>query len=359
MKKLLVITLSALALAANATSLLAQTASWEKLLEAGRKDGTVTVIGPVNPAARRLLSEHFPKETGIKLTYEGLEPNVVPPRIEREAAASRITVDVLIGGSAELRTLLPKGLLAPVKPILALPEVVDASKWADGRLEFTDREGQYMLRTVSGVYGGMVINTKNMPVGAIKRTADLFKPELKGKIVSSPVTSGSGSGFAANVLYRLKPEVFSKLYKGQNVAFVPNSRGVVEQVARGTYLVGFGVFPHEVEEFKKAGFPMEVVYAEDLPGYLSASNGTLKIVKNSPHPNAAAVFVNWFASRSTQEKWMEVTLDPSRRTDVNPTKVPSYTLVRPGIDYLDQHQYEFYVNYRPKVAKQVQELIGR
>ena len=240
-----------------------------------------------------------------------------------------------------------------------MPEVVDPSKWLDNKLEFTDPDGQYMLRTISGVYGGMVINTRNLPADAIKATADLLADKFKGKIVSSPVTSGSGSGFAANVLYRLKEDTFTKLYKGQQVAFVPNSRGVVEQVARGTYLVGFGVFPHEVEEFKKAGFPMEVIYAQDLPGYLSASNGTVKIIKNSPHPNAAAVFVNWFASRSTQEKWMEVTLDPSRRTDVDPTKVPSYTLVRPGIDYLDQHQYDFYVNYRGKVTKQVQDLIGR
>ena len=58
-----------------------------------------------------------------------------------------------------MRTLYPKGLLTPLKPILALPEVVDASKWADGKLDFTDPERQFMLRTVSGVYGGVVINT--------------------------------------------------------------------------------------------------------------------------------------------------------------------------------------------------------
>src|SRR5262245_52807533 len=82
--------------------------SWEELLAAGRKEGTLAVIGPVNPEARRLLTEEFEKDTGIKLSYEGLEPNMVPPRIEREAAASKITVDVLIGGSTELRTLMPK-----------------------------------------------------------------------------------------------------------------------------------------------------------------------------------------------------------------------------------------------------------
>ncbi len=243
--------------------------------------------------------------------------------------------------------------------MLVLPEVTDPAKWQENRLEFTDAEGMYMFRTVSGVYGGMVINTKNTPPSSIRRMDDLLQPDMKGRIVSSPVTSGSGSGFAANVLYRRDADFFTRLYKGQDVKFLPNSRSVVEQVARGTYKVGFGVFPNEVEEFRKAGFPLDVVYAEDLPGYLSASNGTLKLVKNAPHPNAAAVFVNWFATRSTQEKYMEVTLDPSRRVDVNPSKVPSYTLVRPGIDYLDQHKRDFYLNYRGKVIKQVEQLIGR
>ena len=350
-------------LLATACSLLAAVpangASWDDLLAAAKKEGSVSVIGPVSPAVRRLLTEEFAKDTGLELSYEGMEPNVIATRVEREAAVSKITVDVLIGGSSELRDLYPKGLLAPIKPFLILPEVVDVTKWQDGKLEFTDPEGIYFFRTVSGVYGGMVINTKNTPASAIKRMDDLLKPDMKGKIVSSPVTSGSGSGFAANVLYRLKADIFTRLYKGQEVKFLPNSRSVVEQVARGSYRVGFGVFPHEVEEFKKAGFPLDVVYVEDLPGYVSASTGTLKIIKNSPHPNAAAVFVNWFATRKIQEKYMEVTLDPSRRIDVNPTKVPSYTLVRPGIDYLDQHKYDFYVNYRGALVKQVEQLIGR
>lgn len=349
----------ALALTAPPLASSANSAAWQQLLAAGKKEGSVAVIGGVDPLVRRLITEQFFGDTGIKVSYEGIEGTLIAPRIEREAAAGQITVDVLISGSAELRSLYPKGLLSPIKPILVMPEDEDPTKWADNHIEYTDKDGQYFLRTVSGVYGGMVINTKNLSKDALKTSADLLKPQYKGKIVSSPYQAGSGSGFAANVLYRQKVDYFTKLYKGQEVVFLPNSRGVVEQVARGTYLIGFGIFPFEVEEFKKAGFPLEVVYATDLPGYLSASNGTVKLIKNSPHPSAGAVFVNWFASRKTQESLMKVTLDPSRRKDVKPTLVPSYTLPKPGIDYLDQHQYEFYVNMRGQVLKDVEEILGR
>ena len=342
------------ALAASASS-----GKWEQLLAAAKKEGEVVMIGPTIPDLRQAYTEEFPKDTGIRLLYEGLGPALVSPRIEREAAAGKISADAILGGSVELRTLYPKGLLAPLKPVLALPEVVDASKWADGKLDFTDPERQFMLRTVSGVYGGMVINTSKISKNAIKSSKDLLKPEWKGKIVSSPAAAGSGSGFAANVLYRLKAEYFSKLYKGQQVAFIANSRSVVEAIARGSYLIGFGIFPHEVESFKKEGFPLEVVYADDLPGYLSASNGTLKLVKNGPHPNAGAVLANWFAGKKAQEIMMKMTLDPSRRVDVDRRLVPDYTLPRSGIDYLDQHDYEFYTRYREQVIEQVNDLLGR
>jgi hypothetical protein len=95
-------------------------------------------------------------------------PRWFSPRIEREAAAGKISADAILGGSVELRTLYPKGLPARLKPILAVPEVIDASKWTDGKLDFTDPERQYMLRTVSGVYGGMVINTSKISKSAIK-----------------------------------------------------------------------------------------------------------------------------------------------------------------------------------------------
>ena len=64
----------------------------------------------------------------------------------RECSAGRASMDVLLGGLSELITLYPKGCLAPVKPKLLLPEVVDTKKWRGGFLKFNDPEGQYLLQ---------------------------------------------------------------------------------------------------------------------------------------------------------------------------------------------------------------------
>ena len=337
----------------------AATVTWNQLLTDGRREGSVNVTGPADPSIRKALVEGFQGETGISVSYEGLEPNILDARVDREGTAGKPTIDVMIGGSSELLQLVPKGLLAPIKPILCLPDVIDRRKWTDDRLVFTDEQGTLLFRTVSSVYGGVLINTNNLPRTAIKTSADLLKPEYKGKIISSPYAAGSGAGFATNVLYRRQLDYFTQLYKGQGVTFIPTSRGVVEAVSRGTHLLGFGTFPYEIEEFRKEGFPLEVVSPRDIPGYLSASNGTIKLVKNCPHPNAGAAFVNWFGTRNGQNRMMGATLDASLRKDVDFSKVPSYMIPKPGVDYLDQHNVRFYTTLRPQVIAAVSNILGR
>jgi ABC-type Fe3+ transport system substrate-binding protein len=333
--------------------------TWEQLLAAARREGSVNVAGPADPGIRKALADGFQSDTGIAVSYEGLEPNVLDARVDREGTAGKPTLDVLVGGSSELLQLVPKGLLAPIRPILCLPEVTDRRKWADDQLLFTDEQRSILFRCVSSVYGGVLINTKNVPVNALKTSADMLRPEFKGKIISSSYNAGSGAGFASNVFYRLQLDYFTQLYKGQGVSFIPTSRGVVEAVARGTHLLGFGTFPYEIEEFKKEGFPLAVVSPRDLPGYISASNGTVKLVKNSPHPNAGATFVNWYGTRNGQNRMMAATLDPSRRKDVDFSLVPSYMIPKPGVDYLDQHMYTFYTTIRPQVITAVDNILGR
>lgn len=151
------------ALAASASS-----GKWEQLLAAAKKEGEVVMIGPTIPDLRQVYTEEFPKDTGIRLLYEGLGPALVFAAHRARGCGGEDFRRRHFGGSVELRTLYPKGLPARLKPILAVPEVIDASKWTDGKLDFTDPERQYMLRTVSGVYGGMVINTSKISKSAIK-----------------------------------------------------------------------------------------------------------------------------------------------------------------------------------------------
>ena len=95
--------------------------TWDQLLAAARREGSVNIAGPADPGIRKALADGFQGDTGIAVSYEGLEPNVLDTRVDREGAAGKPTLDVMVGGSSELLQLVPKGLLAPIKPILCLP----------------------------------------------------------------------------------------------------------------------------------------------------------------------------------------------------------------------------------------------
>jgi len=334
--------------------------AWEQLLADGRKEGTVVAIAPPFPALRQAYTDQFKKDTGINLEYLGLPTTEGSVRAERETIAGKPTMDALVSGGSELLTLLPKGLLLPIAPMLVMPEVVDRSKWQDGKLLYMDEQQQYMLRTASTVYGGLLINTKLVPDGAIKSWNDLLKPEWQGKISSfDPRSPGPGAGEASNLLYRLGPDYISKLYLGQKVTSSTDERAVVEGVARGTYAMALASAFQFVEQFKKEGFPLQMIFPDGAPGYLSGGYSVVKVPKGAPHPNAAAVFVNWFAGRTAQDLYSKTILEASRRVDIDKSAIPDYIQPKPGVDYLDQYSNEWYTRYRKETLDKVAATLGR
>jgi iron(III) transport system substrate-binding protein len=338
----------------------ASSGQWEHLLAAGRKEGTVVVIGPPFPELRQSLTDQFTKDTGIQLEYVALSTAEGPARAEREATAGRVSMDVLVGGGSELLTLLPKGYLEPVAPLLTMPEVADRSKWDGGDLAWVDQERQYMLRTASTVYGGLLVNTQRVPAGTIKTWQDLLAPEWHGKIIAfDPRSSGPGRGAASNLLYRLGPDYLRQLFVGQQVTYSREERGVVEAVARGSSVMAIGAALSQVEQFRKEGLPLGIVFPDGAPGYLSGGYSVVKVLKSSPHPNAAGVFVNWFAGRTAQDLYSRIVLEASRRTDVDRSTIPDYIVPRPGVDYLDQYAYQWYTQHRKATESKVDEILGR
>jgi len=79
----------------------------------------------------------------------------------------------------------------------------------------------------------------------------------------------------------------------------------------------------------------------------STSGGTISLVKNSPAPNAARVFVNWFLSREGQLAVQKVTYPGRRpnsgRIDIPKDMVSSMDRLIPGREYSDASKPEWQV----------------
>lgn len=334
-------------------------ADWNRVLAAARQEGRVVVASQTS-APGATMSAAFRRDTGIEIEFLSGGVSEIGARIEREAAAGNVTIDVALGGGQELVTLYPRGLLAPLKPQLLLPGVTGSNNWNGGRLKWVDAAGEYLLQTTEYVSGRPVVNTDLVDPKSIGSWNDLLKPEYKGKIASyDPRPGGAGQALGGYLVHTFGLDYLKKLYFGQEITTTRDGRQLVEWAVRGTYPIVLATIQFDIERFRSQGFtniaPLDLL---DGPGLLTGGFSILKQLKNVPHPNAAAVFINWFASRPGQESYARATLEPSRRTDVKVDAIPPYVVPKPGLPYLDQFTEEFYVRVRPKLQKDVVEAFG-
>jgi iron(III) transport system substrate-binding protein len=336
-------------------------AEWDRLVVAAKQEGTVVLAGPTSQDFRSVVTRAFEARFGIPLEYLALPGSEAGARIMREGDAGKVTVDVMMGGGGELLSLYPAGRLDPIKPVLAMPEVVDMSKWRDAQLKWMDPEGQYLLQTCENVPAILVVNPDIVKSGAITSWKDLLKPEYKGKIAAyDPRSEGTGLGTATYLHVQLGGAFIRQLYIDQEVTFTRDERQLTEWVGRGTYPIGIGLVPRQIEPLRELGLKFERPFPVDAPGYLSGGFSVLKLIKNRPHTNGGIVLANWLASQEGQELYaFRAAQDVSRRLDVPPGGAPSYMVPNPSLSYLDTYTGSFYTTSRQKVQAEVQSILGK
>ena len=328
---------------------------WERVLKAARAEGELTVAG--FPSLADKMSAAFTRDTGIQLNFNGSSTVEQSARLEAEARAKNLTIDILLGGGRELGPMMRDGLLQPIAPQLLLPGV-DPMNFRRGKLKWMDTTSQYLLQGAEYVFGWLVVNKNRVDPSKINSWQALLDPRYRGKISSYDVrTPGPGQGSSAWIYNLFGIDYIKAFFLDQEVKFTTDNRQLVEMVARGTMPIAFGAIQNELERFKQAGFRnLTVVLPDDAPGYLTGGFSVLKQAKGVPHPNAATVFINWYMSRPGQEVYESVMLETSCRADLN-TDLPEYLVPRPGINYYEAfNEHEYFT--RNAVVKLITEALG-
>src|ERR1051325_1749680 len=119
---------------------------WESAVAAAEKEGQVAVYMGGEVSQMRIeeaVQSAYPKIKVTALTGRGSQ---LGPRIIAERRAGKYLVDLFIGGKGTAYSVLyPAKALAPIQPLLALPEVADPSKWWQGRHRNVDAEQKYIF----------------------------------------------------------------------------------------------------------------------------------------------------------------------------------------------------------------------
>ncbi len=299
-------------------------ATWEKTVAAAKKEAEISIYlnapGQVRPALTRAFEEKF----GIKsYVVTGTGPEL-SAKIVSEYSAGLYQVDVSFQGCSTLIKLIgTHGFLAPIEPLLILPEVRDRRAWFGGRLNY-DKAG-FAFRFINHSLPPVVYNTDLVKPGAVQSYLDLQKPEFKNKVIMhDPSVLGAGANglsYLATIWgFAKAKDYLSQQLKDQESAVTRNYQQQVEWVGQGKYAVGLWPNPGQVARYLKAGAPIAVTHVKE--GFVaSPAFGCLGVPTKPAHPNATAVFVNWFLSREGQALAVKSYQLPSARLDVPPTGV--------------------------------------
>jgi iron(III) transport system substrate-binding protein len=320
-----------------------KSAEWDKIVDAGRKEGKVVASIPPSAELRKLMELSFTRQYGIGVEFIPARGGSVIQRMVNEAKAGVRYFDLHIGGTESVVTgMLPENILDAVDPYFVLPEVKDPKQWWGGHL-WADNAKRYLYIFVAYQTVSLWTNPTVYNPAEFSSFDDLLSSKLRGKIgISDPRTPGSGSSMWSYMLY-IKGEEYLKRLVAQNLFVTRDLRLLAENLAKGKIAVTSGIGYSEYLPFIKANLPVLPLPMPKEGLYVSGGYGHLTVLKNPPHPNAAKVFVNWLLSRDGQEVFTRGMGVGSRRLDVDTRWLKEYGVVA-AKDFLTLEQYHRYEN---------------
>jgi ABC-type Fe3+ transport system substrate-binding protein len=116
----------------------------------------------------------------------------------------------------------------------------------------------------------------------------------------------------------------------------------------------------QIGRAKKQGLPVDTFRLMKEGAALISQSGSVGLVKDAPHPNAAKVFVNWLLSRegqlTMQKAYVKVGVGASNsfRIDIPKDMIPVEQRLQEGVEYLEVELPEIRAQQRESTRKAIE-----
>ena len=281
------------------------------LVAAAQKEGQVTWYSTliVNQIVRPMVDAFQKKYPGITVQYSRATSSDVALKIRNEARARRVQADIF-DGSNTVFLLEEANLVADYQPKSA----------ASYPPELKDPKGHWTALNLfywTSAYNTNLASTADAP----KTYEDLLDPKWKGKIAwTYDLTPGGPPGFVHNILTiygQDKGMAYLKKFAAQEPVTIPAAQRVVlDKVISGEYPLAVMILNYHATISQKQGAPVQWIKMEPLLQSMSL----VSIVKDSPHPNAARLLVEFMLSDEGQQVMADSDYLPA--SPAVPAKVP-------------------------------------
>ena len=322
---------------------------WNRVVEAGKKEGKVVVSVPASAELRKDVERAFKQRFGIEAELNAGRAASIVGKIQQEVKSGVFNFDVHMGGSESMVTgLLAEGILESFEPALILPEVKDPKNWWGGHI-WVDNAKRFIYSSQAYQTENIWYNTELVKPEEFRSFSDLLQPKWVGKIgYLDPRTPGSGTSIWS-FLMQLKGEAFLRKLAGQKLYLSRDQRVLAESLAKGKVALVVGLTYYSFLPFIKAGLPVKPLPNPRDEVYVSGGSGHVTIIKGAPHPNAAKVFVNWFLGKEGQEIFCKAMGQGTRRFDVDTHWLKEFGVIA-AKDSLTPDQY-------PKLENQSEDRV--
>jgi ABC-type Fe3+ transport system substrate-binding protein len=311
------------------------------LLEGAKKEGKVTWYTTlIVDQVVRPVKEAFEKEYPFIQTeyFRGNSERIVQKMLA-EYQAKRYDVDIIDGTVSPTMVRRTGYLQRFYSPMLA--EYPADLKDAQG---FWGTTNLYFFATG---YNTRMVKPNELP----KTYEDLLNPRWKGQMMWS-TSRGSGAPiFVGTILNSMGLEAgkaYLQKLKAQNIAkSTASNRQVLDLTIAGEYPLALQMFNHHAFISKAAGAPVDWQPHEPV----TATIHTIALAKNSPHPHAAMLLLDFVMSERGQRVYQQANYLPShpkvpaKQADLKPgSRFKRAYYINPDAQYDKGNEWVDYFN---------------
>jgi iron(III) transport system substrate-binding protein len=255
----------------------------QKRLEDGaRREGGFKFYGISAAALLDAYNRGFMKKYPfIKAEFWRGSGNKLVFRTLTEHRTGQLDTDAVLVGTENVMTLKRSGIWARYHS----PESENFGK------EYTDKDGYWhadSLGVSTIAYNTRLVRKDEAPKGY----SDLFDPKWKGNLSIDMEPERALMGWLTAWGEQKTRAFVEGLMK--NGAIVRRGHTLQAQLlCAGEFKIGVEIYPDGILRMKQGGCPAEIVFPNPTPAHIS---GAIGIYVNTPHPHAAALFVDFMKS---------------------------------------------------------------
>ena len=287
--------------------------SIDELYEKAKKEGGKLVLyAPLSTRTQEVVLPTFEKRfPGIKIDHIDATSDKLVARAVTEARGGRTLGDIFAGTLAYVAQMREQNLLLDI----SLPEAAAYPATLKGAYWFATDTQFY----VAG-WNTNLVKKGEEP----KQFEDFADPKWKKRLIAEPRDFQLLLGLAKYKYHSDEKAMdLMKRIAANNVEFHKGHSQLAELLVAGQAEVCLTCYSHHFPPRKKKGAPIQSMLTEGV----GEVGGTVTILKNAPHPNAAMLWARWIISEEGQKVYAQAGETPAH------PKVEPMEKTRPSVIY--------------------------